>query len=211
MTKHLIDSEFSGQTGALVINGIEYPGTFDLPPGYNGIDEDLPITFDVVYCSLALKIEEEIASGAYTMANVMANVIDIWTNATIHGVPFTIDDLAKEFKVEITFKDFGWWDLFKLMECNVDYSVTMALLAKVYSLDFQSFFFVNFGSTMEQLGNEGKLWIMSRTAGWQTGGLVSVFHCLNWLWWFVINIPLYSFRPSSMILITVHQILLVLL
>ena len=137
---------------------------------------------------------QEIASGAYTMSNV----INIWTHATIHGVSFTVDDLALEFDVWIIFEDFGWWNFFDTGECDVDYEVTMAFLAKVYYFDFKSFFFENFGTTMEQLGDEGRLWIMSRTAGWhpvidsETGeqeidsttgskAWVSFFHFVNWL------------------------------
>ena len=185
VTKHILDSEIAGQSGTLVWNGIEYPGTFVLPSGYNGIDEDLLLTFDVVYCSLALKIEEDIANGIYTMADV----INIWTNATIYGVSFTVDDLAKEFKVEISFQDFDWSHFFESGSCNVDYFKTMAFLSKVYYFDFKSFFFENFGTSMEQLGDEGRLWIMSRTAGWHPvidpldgeHTWVSVFHFVNWI------------------------------
>ena len=204
VTKHLMNSQIVGQSGTLTVNGTVYPGTFLLPPGYNGIDDSIQLTFDVVYCSVAIKMEEEIANDAYSMDNV----IEVWTNKTVYGETYSIDDLATQFNIEIEFEKFTFVDFFKVGECKCDYFTTMTFLAKLhYYPDVRSFFFDAFGTTMEQLGDEGWLWLMSRTSGWfpardpitgeqMTGQWVSVPHFLTW--YFIINnIVLYSFRSLT--------------
>ena len=81
----------------------------------------------------------------------------------------------------------------------------------------------NVRTTMEQLGDEERLWIMSRTVGWfpavdpETGEqalndvtgdkqLVSIPHLVNWCL-IINNKPQYSFIPSTMKVIIVPKFL----
>ena len=160
------------------LNGTMTPGTFFLPPGHGGMDEDLEaIPFDVYYCDLALKIEEEIAKNP----DYMEVLIELWKNATISMKEFNMDTLLDHFGVEIAVESFTFLSIFKLGKCEVNYNVVMDFLSKVYVLDLNNAVFGKFGTTMELLVDEGKLWIMSKAAApqlvlneWGDDVLVSV-------------------------------------
>ena len=154
-------STLKGQTSQLDINGTLVPGTFFLPPGHGGIAEDLlNVPFDVFYCDLAKKIEEEIEKNP----NYMEVLIELWKNATISMKDFNMDSLLDHFGVKIAVGNFTFSSMFMVGDCEVDYNVVMVFLAKVYTLDLNNVVFGKFGTTMELLVDEGKLWIISKAA-----------------------------------------------
>ena len=73
------------------------------------------------------------------------------------------------FGVTIAVENFNSASWFKAGKCEVDYDVIVDFLAKVYSLDLNNAVFQNFGTTMEQLVDEGKLGIISKVAAPQWG------------------------------------------
>ena len=137
------------------------PGTFILPSGYKGTSDDLLIPFDVFYCDLALKIKEEMAKDP----NFMAYLVGMWKNATISMDDFNMESLLEHFGIQISHESFTFFSFLQIGKCEVDYDVVMDFLAKVFLMDLNSVFFEKFGTTMEQLVDEGKLWIMSHAAG----------------------------------------------
>ena len=142
------------------LNGTITPGTFFLPSGHGGMAEDLTLPFDVFYCDLAVKIEEEIANNP----DYMEVLIELWNNATISMKDFNMDSLLDRFGVEIEVESFLMFSMFMAGQCEVDYNVVIDFLAKVYTLDLNNAVFGKFGTTMELLMDEGKLWIMSKAA-----------------------------------------------
>ena len=171
-------STLKGQSNQGYINGTLIPGGFFLPPGHGGMAEDLlNVPFDVFYCELAKKIEEEIANNPH----YMEVLIELWKNATISMKEFNMDTLLDHFGVEIAVESFTFLSIFKLGKCEVNYNVVMDFLSKVYVLDLNNAVFGKFGTTMELLVDEGKLWIMSKAAApqlvlneWGDDVLVSV-------------------------------------
>ena len=154
-------STMKAQVSNLYINGTLIPGTFFLPSGHGGMAEGLlNVPFDVFYCDLALKIEEEIAKNP----DYMKVLIELWKNATISMKEFNMDSLLDHFGVEIAAGDFGFFSMFNAGNCEVDYNVVMDFLAKFYTLDLNNAVFGKFGTTTELLVDEGKLWIMSKAA-----------------------------------------------
>ena len=161
MIELALASTLKGQTSQLDINGTLVPGTFFLPPGHGGIAEDLlNVPFDVFYCDLAKKIEEEIEKNP----DYMEVLIELWKNATISMKDFNMDSLLDHFGVEIAAGNFTFFSMFMAGQCEVDYDVVIDFLAKVYTLDLNNAAFGQFGTTMELLVDEGKLWIMSKAA-----------------------------------------------
>ena len=153
-------STLKAHSSSLYINGTLVPGTFALPFGHGGMAEDLALPFDVFYCDLALKIEEEIAKNP----DYMEVLIELWKNATISMKDFNMDSLLDHFGVKIAAGTFTFLNFFMTGDCEVDYDVVMDFLAKVYTLDLNNAVFGKFGTTMELLVDEGKLWIMSKAA-----------------------------------------------
>ena len=154
-------STLKGQTSQWYSNGILVPGTFFLPSGHGGMAEGLlNVPFDVFYCDLALKIEDEIAKNP----DYMKVLIELWKNATISMKEFNMDSLLDHFGVEIKVESFHAFSFFYAGECEVDYNVVMDFLAKVYTLDLNNAAFGKFGTTMELLVDEAELWIMSKAA-----------------------------------------------
>ena len=158
------------------------PGTFFLPMGYKGTGNDFAIPFDVFYCDLALKIKEEMAKDT----NTLTYLIELWKNATISMDDFNMESLLEHFGIQISPESFTFFSFFQIGECEVDYDVVMDFLAKVFLMDLNGVFFRKFGTTMEQLVDEGKLWIMSHAAGRHltTGpfgeeSLVSLLDCIS--------------------------------
>ena len=155
-------STLKGQESqAYDINGTLIPGGFFLPAGHGGMAEGLlNVPFDVFYCDLALKIEDEIAKNP----DYMKVLIELWKNATISMKEFNMDSLLDHFGVEIAAGNFTFFSMFMAGQCEVDYDVVIDFLAKVYTLDLNNAVFGKFGTTMELLVDEGKLWIMSKAA-----------------------------------------------
>ena len=80
-------------------------GGFPLPEGYNGMTSDgYGVFFDVVYCSLAMKIEEEIIKGSLTLEDLIA----MWKSSIMSGQDFTVDTLATYVNVHIKFDSFDY-------------------------------------------------------------------------------------------------------
>ena len=166
LIKHLRGSTLRGQISQMYQNDTLVPGTFFLPPGYRGIDEGLKtLPFDVFFCDLALKIKEEMENDP----NLMETLIELWTDATISMEKFDMDSLLDHFGVTIAPENFNAVSFFMTGKCEVDYDVIVDFLAKVYSLDLNNVVFQNFGTTMEQLVDEGKLGIISKAAAPQWG------------------------------------------
>ena len=120
-------STLKAHSSNLKINGTPVPGTFFLPPGHGGMAEDQILPFDVFYCDLALKIEEEIAKNP----DYMEVLIELWKNATISMKEFNMDSLLDHFGVEIAAGNFTFLNFFSIGQCEVDYNVVMDFLAKV--------------------------------------------------------------------------------
>ena len=86
--------------------GERLPGIFRLPDGYHGIYTSVGIFFDVLYCDLAVVLEEKIENNP----GYLNRLIKRWKSSFITLEPFNVDTLVEEFGVEIDNESFRLWD-----------------------------------------------------------------------------------------------------
>ena len=165
--EHALGTTLGGERGELeVLDNSTSPPEWKIVPGTFYYPWAMGLTFDVFYCKLAMKMEEEMANDP----NLMAYLVELWTNAIISLEDFNMETLMAYFGVEISIEES--FSILDTGKCEVNYDVVFDFLAKVYLFDFYKYnrmMFEKFGTTMEQLVDEGKLWIMSNAASENLG------------------------------------------